>query len=135
MSGTERLRFSRALIAAIDKGTVLGIRAGSATHRTIGIWMVVVDDRVFVRSWGVKPTGWYHAWRKDPGGIMTAPGRKRAVAVRAVPVRSERLKRAVSHAYARKYSTPGSAKYVRDLAGKKCRNATLELIPTRKKLP
>lgn len=129
MSATARRRFSRPLIAAIGKGTVLGIRAGAAAHRIIGIWVVVVDGRVFVRSWGVKPTGWYHAWRKDPQGIMTAPGRKRAVAVRAVPVRSERLKRAVSQAYAAKYNTPGSAKYVRDLAAKKCREATLELVP------
>jgi hypothetical protein len=117
------------LLTALHRGKVLGIRAGSGPHRTIGIWVVVVDGRVFVRSWGVKKSGWYHAWRKDPAGVMTAPGRKRSIAVRAVPVRSARVKRAVSNAYAAKYNSPGSLKYVQDLAARKCRDATLELVP------
>jgi hypothetical protein len=122
-------RFSPRLIAAIDRGSVLGIRAGAGSHRIIGIWTVVVDGRVFVRSWGVKPDGWYHTWRRDPVGVMTAPGRKRQINVRALPVRSDRLKRAVTEAYAAKYNTPGSLTYVRDFAKKKQRDATLELVP------
>lgn len=129
MSKTGATRFPPAVIAAIDKGTVLGIRAGSAPHRIIGIWVVVVDGRVFVRSWGVKAGGWYRTWREDPAGVMSAPGRSRKIPVRAVAVRSEQVKRAVSRAYAAKYNTPGSLKYVRDLSRKKCRDATLELVP------
>jgi hypothetical protein len=124
---TKRLPGS--MLARIDRGKILGIRAGSAPHRIIGIWVVVVDGRVFVRSWGVTPDGWYRAWRQDPVGIITAPGSARKIAVRAKPVRSERLKKAVSTAYAAKYNTPGSTVYVRDLAKKKCRDATLELVP------
>jgi hypothetical protein len=122
-------RFAPALLAAIDRGTILGVRAGSEPHRIIGIWVVVVEGRVFVRSWGVKPDGWYSVWRKDHSGVMTAPGRKTPIPVRARPVRSERLKRAVSEAYAAKYNTPGSLRYVRDFVRKKCRDATLELVP------
>jgi hypothetical protein len=126
---TTRDRFPETLISAIDNGKVIGVRAGSRPHRLIGIWVVVVDGRVFVRSWGVKPDGWYRAWRKDPVGIIRAPGRTRGTPVRARVVRAERLKQAVSVAYAAKYITPGSLKYVRDLARKKCRDATLELVP------
>lgn len=129
MKKVDRPRFSPVLLTALHRGKILGIRAGSAPHRIIGIWVVVVDGRVFVRSWGVNKRGWYHTWRKDPSGVMTAPGRKRSIPVRAVPVRSARVKRAVSTAYAAKYNTPGSLKYVRDLAAKKCRDATLELVP------
>ena len=38
------------------------IRAGNRMHRFIGIWVVVVDDRVFVRSWSLKPQGWYRTF-------------------------------------------------------------------------
>ena len=122
-------RLPPSLVAAIDRSKILGVRAGTGPHRIIGIWVVTVGGRVFVRSWGVKSTGWYRAWRKDPLGVMTVQGRVREIPVRAVAVRSERTKHAVSGAYAAKYNTPGSLTFVRDFARKKCRDATLELVP------
>jgi hypothetical protein len=124
-----RKRFPAAVVTAIRDGQVLGIRAGTAPHRVIGVWAVVVNDRVFVRSWGVKPDGWYRAFVKEPVGHIVPMGRTRAIPVRAVPTRSERTRDAVSRAYAEKYDTPGSLKYVRDLSRPKCRNTTTELVP------
>ena len=46
-----RPRFTRPVLDAIAKGMVIGIRAGRAPHRFIGIWAVVANGRVFVRSW------------------------------------------------------------------------------------
>ena len=40
--------FSADILATLRKSKVLRIRAGSAGHRFIGIWFVVVNDRVFV---------------------------------------------------------------------------------------
>jgi hypothetical protein len=108
---------------------VVGIRAGSAPHRVIGIWAVVVDGRIFVRSWGVKPDGWYRTFADESVGLMVPMGRTRGISVRALPVRSERLKDAVSRAYAEKYHTTGSLKYVRDLSRPRSRNTTTELVP------
>ena len=121
--------FSPALIAAIHRAKVLGIRAGSEPHRVIGVWVVVVDRRVFVRSWGVSAGGWYRTWREDPTGVITLQGRTRAIQVRAVPVRSERTRLAVSQAYAAKYNTPGALGYVRGFRTRKRRDATLEILP------
>jgi len=106
---------------------ILAIRAGRGRHRVIGVWAVVVGDRVFVRSWGVKPGGWYAAFVRDPSGIIRIAGR--SVRVRAVRTRSERIRDAVSRAYAEKYNTPGSLKYVRDLSRPRCRATTTELVP------
>lgn len=117
------------LVAAIDDGQILRVRAGTRAHRTIGIWAVVVDGRVFVRSWGIRPDGWYRTFLEDPRGVITAPGRKRAIPVRAIGARSERIKDEVTRAFARKYSTPGSRKFVRGFARKRRRDATLELVP------
>src|SRR5512144_858931 len=80
------------LVAAIDDGQILRVRAGTRAHRSIGIWAVVVDGRVFVRSWGIRPDGWYRTFLEDPRGVITAPGRKRAIPVRAIGAQSERIK-------------------------------------------
>ena len=120
-------RFPDDILAAIRKEKILGIRAGSEPHRTIGIWAVVVEGRVFVRSWSLKPRSWHRTFLKDPyGRIFIA---EREIPVRAVHTRSERLKDMVSLAYKEKYNTPGSIQYVKDMSRRKSRETTTELVP------
>ena len=125
MSATRR--FSKSVVAAIDQSKVLGIRAGSKPHRVIGIWVVVVEGRVFVRSWSLKPRSWYRTFREEPRGIIVID--ERELRVRPVFTRSERLKKAVDHAYAEKYNTPGSLHYVKGFRQKQRRDSTTELVP------
>ena len=119
--------FSKATVAAIRDGKILGIRAGTKPHRIIGIWAVVVEGRVFVRSWSLKPRSWYRTFRKEPRGVIEVNGRD--IPVRAVFTRSEHLKDAVDLAYRAKYNTPGSLHYVRGFKNKKRRDTTTELVP------
>src|SRR5687767_12333991 len=120
--------FSRALLAEIDAARILGVRAGARTeHRFIGIWVVVVEGRVYARSWSLKPGGWYRTFLEDPLGAIQAG--KRTIRVRARPVRSERIRDAVERAYAEKYPTPGSQAYVRGFRTKRRREATIEFVP------
>ena len=120
-------RFTAKTIRALHDGKILGIRAGTSDHRIIGIWMVVVENRLFVRSWSVKPDGWFRTIQREPRGIITVDGKE--MPVRAVITRSERLKDAVSRAYLEKYCTPGALKYSKDLGRPKSRATTTELIP------
>ena len=120
-------RFPDDVVAAIHKGKILGIRAGTQPHRFIGIWAVVVEGRVFVRSWSLKPRSWYRTFLEEPRGTINVDGRE--IPVRAVRTRSERLKAAVDRAYLEKYKTPGSIQYARDLGGEKSRATTTELVP------
>lgn len=115
------------VVAAIDKSKILGIRAGTQPHRFIGIWAVVVEGRVFVRSWSLKPRSWYRTFLEEPRGTISVDGTE--IDVRAVRTRSERLKAAVDRAYLEKYKTPGSIQYARDLGGEKSRATTTELVP------
>jgi hypothetical protein len=125
---TAGRRFSRPVVAAIAKDKILGIRAGNGEHRFIGVWSVVVDGRVFIRSWGVKPTGWFRAFQEEPRGVIQAAGRE--LRVRAIPTRSEQIKAAVDDAYFAKYDTPASLKYCRGFKrSKKRRDTTTELVP------
>jgi hypothetical protein len=106
---------------------MMGIRAGMDSHRFVGIWVVVVRDRAFVRSWNDKPEGWFRVFLEEPrGAIMVG---EREVRIRSKKVRGERLLEEIDLAYAEKYNTPGSRKYVTGLAEDWRRATTLELVP------
>jgi hypothetical protein len=120
-------RLPRAVVRAADTSKIMGIRAGArADHRFTGVWPVVVEGRVFVRSWTVKPGGWYRTFLDDPLGVIQVGDRE--VRVRAVRVRGERLRDAVEGGYAQKYSTPGAQKYVKGFRTKRRREATIEFV-------
>jgi hypothetical protein len=120
-------RFPADVLAKIRDGKILGLRAGTQPHRFIGIWAVVVEGRVFVRSWSLKPRSWYRTFLEEPRGTINVDGRE--IAVRAVRTRSERLKDAIDQAYLEKYNTKGSIQYARDLGSEKSRATTTELVP------
>jgi hypothetical protein len=127
--GGERLMPARRrqdLVAALSKRKVLRIRAGRGEHRFISIWIVVVDDRVFVRSWSMKPEGWYRTFLHQPSGAIQVAGEE--IAVGAVPIKDKRLRDAIDRAYLEKYKSKGSLKYAKDLCSPKSRATTLELV-------
>ena len=124
---TAAARFPPKVVAAIRDGMILGIRAGTRPHRIIGIWAVVVEGRVFVRSWSLKPRSWWRTFQEEPRGVIDVGGRR--MAVRAIRTRSERLKDAVSRAYLEKFDTKGSLRFARDLGRPKSRATTTELAP------
>lgn len=124
-------RFSGDILAAIQKDKIFGIRAGrDSTHRVVGIWAVVVEGRVFVRSWSMKPRSWWRTFLEDPYGYLFIE--EKEFPVRAIRTRSERLKDLVSAAYRQKYDTPGSIQYVKEMSRGNSRNTTTELVPSPK---
>jgi hypothetical protein len=127
MRNKPKQRFPKEIVALIRDGKILGIRAGKAPHRFIGIWAVVVEGRVFVRSWSIKPRSWFRTFLEDPEGKINVDDRE--IRVRPVFTRSERLKDAIDRAYLKKYNTPGSIKFARDMGRKKSRDTTTELVP------
>ena len=123
-------RFSEEIIATLQKDRIIGIRAGSdSDHRVIGVWVVVVEGRVFVRSYTMKLGGWWRTIVEDPYGEIFVSKRKRGIKVRAVQTRSEKIKDAVSAAYKEKYNTRGSVGYVEEMSRKPLRDTTIELVP------
>ena len=118
--------FADDVIAAIHKSAYLKIRAGE-THRFVAIWSVVVDRRVFIRSWYMRPDGWFYSFLEEPTGAIEVAGR--VLQVRATRTRGERVKDAVNKAYASKYVSPSSIKYVKGFARGRRRDTTTELTP------
>lgn len=120
-------RFPKQVLATLRDGKVLKIRAGTGAHRFLGIWVVVAQGRAFVRSWGLRPGGWYRTLLEERAGTILLGGRQ--IPVRARRARSEALKSAVDLAYVGKYSTPASLKWARGLASARRRDTTMELMP------
>lgn len=109
---------------------MIRVRAGSGAHRFIGIWFVMVANRVLARSWSVKPDGWYRTFLKQPRGAIQVG--KSEIAVRAVHIRSARLKDSVDRAYLKKYSTGYEVRYANDLTTERSRATTVEFVPVQK---
>jgi hypothetical protein len=117
-------KFPPRTLAAIDEIKYLKIRSGD--HRYINIWVVVVDGRVFVRSWNDKKTGWYRAFLKEPRGAILVDDQE--IPIRALPVKSAKLNDAATAAYGQKYTTKANAQYVEGFATAERKANTLELV-------
>ena len=120
-------RFPAKTVDAVRDSKIIGIKAGTEPHKIIGVWVVVVENRVFIRSWSMKPRSWWRTFLEEPRGILAIGGKE--IPVRAIQTKSERLKDLVSEAYAEKYNTKSSLHYVRDFAQPKRRDTTTELAP------
>jgi hypothetical protein len=121
-------RLSRSVIAAADAAGIMGIRAGAKSDHTFrGVWPIVVDGRLFARSWTLTKGGWYRSFLDDPIGVIQVGDRE--VRIRARQVKSERLRDAVEDGYAEKYPTKASQKYVRGFRTPRRREATIEFVP------
>jgi hypothetical protein len=123
---TAARRFPGPTLEELARAKIIGVRAG-AEHRYTGVWVVVVEGRAFVRSWNDKPTGWYRAFQAQPLGSVQLAGQE--IAVRARQLRGERLRDAVTRAYAEKYKTKASETWVRGFAEPHRAATTLELLP------
>ena len=124
MSKNEK--FSDDVVEALRKAKILGVRSGSE-HRYTGVWVVTIDNRVFVRSWYDKPTGWFRAFKKEPIGTIQVG--KLEIPVRGKQVRSERIRDAVTAAFGEKYNTKGSKRWVDGFAEPARVLTTLEFVP------
>ena len=119
---------SQKVLDSLRDNKYVWIRAGEE-HRFITIWCVVVGKRVFIRSWNVKSGGWHEAFLAHTRGAIRLSKDGDEIRVRAIHTNSESLKAAVDDAFAEKYVTPASLKYVKGFRLPKRRDATFELLP------
>ena len=120
-------KFKAEIVEAARAAKIAGVRAG-AEHRYTGVWIVVVDGRLFVRSWNDKPTGWFRAFQNEPTGMLQLGTLE--IPVRGKSVRSSRIRDAVTQAYGEKYNTKASQKWVKGFGDPQRLVNTLEFVPT-----
>ena len=122
---SKESKLNKAAIETLRAAKIIGVRAGSE-HRYTGVWVVVVEGRVFARSWSDKPTGWFQAFKSEPKGAIQVG--ELEISVRGKPLRSARLRDAVTEAFAEKYNTKGSRKWVEGFAEDHRLLTTMEFV-------
>jgi hypothetical protein len=87
------------IIEALDRTGEVEIRTprrdGSTSRRPI--WVVVVDEEAYVRSWKVRRGAWYRRVLEDRRAVIAVAGRELDVALE--PAEDEELNRRVSEAF------------------------------------
>lgn len=113
--------FDSALLERL--ATVEEVEIGMQRPRVV-IWIVVVGERVYVRSVRGERGRWYRALRARREGVLRV-GRAR-LPVRAVPVRAPSTIAAVSLAFLQKYR---ESPYARSMVAPATLGTTLRLEP------
>ncbi len=122
---SKETKLDKAAVEALRIAKIIGVRAGNE-HRYTGVWVVVVEGRVFARSWNDKPTGWFRAFKSEPKGTIQVG--KLEISVKGKAVRSARLREAITEAFAAKYNTKGSRHWIEGFAEEHRLLTTMEFV-------
>jgi hypothetical protein len=112
----------------IRQHNLIGLRAGQNRSSFLEIWMVVVDHRIFARSWGLAEKSWFNAFSADPLGAIRCGDQ--VVPVRAVvPADLPQLNSRISQAYLDKYDSGANSPYAQGIIRPEHVARTMELVP------
>ena len=115
-------------LALVDSAVELEMaarRPDGDLRRATPIWVVRVDDQVYVRTWYRRDTGWFGAAVLSRRACVQVPGLTAEVAVDPVGDADPELRAAVDAACAGKYGDRGAASLVTAEAA----STTLRLTP------
>src|SRR5215468_6907507 len=94
--------FSTAFLKCVSETQITSVRAGKDRTKFTGIWMVVVKDRIFARSYYGADRSWYTALLQNCEGDIKCA--KETIAVKGVkPTDIHTITEAINKAYKKKY--------------------------------
>ncbi|RXM52870.1 MULTISPECIES: DUF2255 family protein [unclassified Chryseobacterium] len=111
----------------ITTNNLIGIKAGSERTEFLEIWMVVIQDRIFARSWGLAEKSWYNTFLKgSTGQIKCGNTVYRIKAV--IPEDIDQLTDEINKAYLAKYNFGRNSKYATGIIEDRHIEKTMEFI-------
>jgi hypothetical protein len=122
-------KFPKAFLKCINETQITSVRAGKDREKFTGIWMVVVRDRIFGRSYYGAARSWYTALLNvDSGDIKCA---KEILPVKGLkPSDLNTITNAINKAYEKKYLVKSYNKiWVDGLCEPERVARTMEFIP------
>lgn len=111
----------------IETHNLIGIKAGLNRETFLDIWMIVVNDRIFARSWGLAEKSWYNSFLQDSKGQIKC-GENIFTIKAIVPIDKNNLTSAINNAYLTKYNTDHNIEYAKGIIKAKHIEKTLEFI-------
>ncbi|WP_312323832.1 DUF2255 family protein, partial [Soonwooa sp.] len=106
---------------------LIGIKAGKERETFLEIWMVTVDSRIFVRSWGFAERSWYNAFLNNPNGEIKC-GNQIFKIKAEIPKDLDALNERISQAYLNKYNSGENSFYAKGITEQSHIAKTLEFI-------
>ena len=114
-------------IEFIKNNNLIGIKAGNERTTFLDIWMVVVNDRIFARSWGFAEKSWYNHFLQNPVGQIKC-GEKIFYIKACIPADKEAITDRINTAYLTKYNAEHNIKYAQGIVTKNHIEKTMEFI-------
>jgi len=115
----------KAALYYINTHNLTGIKAGKERETFLEIWMVVVNERIFARSWGLAEKSWYNTFLKEPEGQIRC-GDEIFNIKAAVPDDITDLTSKINEAYLTKYNTDSNIEYSRGIIREQHISRTME---------
>ncbi|ANF52581.1 hypothetical protein A0O34_19590 [Chryseobacterium glaciei] len=106
---------------------LIGIKAGANRSTFLEIWMVVVNDRVFARSWGLAEKSWYNSFLQDSKGQIQC-GEFIFNIKAIVPINNDQITEAINNEYLTKYNSGHNIEYAEGIIQTKHIEKTMEFI-------
>lgn len=122
-------KFSKAFLKCINETQISSVRVGDGRDKFTGIWMVVVNDRIFGRSYYGAERSWYTALLNGHNGEIKCV--KGLIPVKGVkPADSSTISKSINKAYEKKYLVKAyNKKWVDGLCEPERVARTMEFIP------
>lgn len=120
--------FSQEILDHINTHYHIGIRAGEERTSFLDIWMVVVNNRVFARSWGLVEKSWFNTFLQSPEGSIQCGDQAIPVHGR-IPADLPQIEELINTAYLAKYDSGRGSFYAQGIIKPAHMERTIELMP------
>ncbi|MFS4472966.1 DUF2255 family protein [Chryseobacterium sp. T20] len=111
----------------IQNHTIIGIKAGHQRPEFLEIWMVVVQNRIFARSWGLAERSWYNTFLENSAGEIQC-GKTIYPIEALIPDDINTLTEEINQAYLTKYNSDHNIPYSQGIIQEKHVAKTMEFI-------
>jgi hypothetical protein len=115
-------------IGSADELQIAAKHTDGTLWRWLPIWVVCVSEKVYVRTWYRRNTGWFAHVLDSRRASIRVPGLQADVAVEDVAAGSGRLRADIDAAYRTKYGRYGTST-VRPMVAAAAAATTLRLSP------
>jgi hypothetical protein len=114
-------------IEYINNNNLIGLKAGKERSSFLEIWMVVVNNRIFARSWGFAEKSWYHTFMSGPLGQIKCGDNIFEIKA-SIPKDLDIFTPLINLAYLEKYNFGANAEYAIGIIEQKHIDKTMEFV-------
>ena len=122
-------KFSKPFLRSVNETQITSVRVGKGREKFTGIWMVVVKDRIFGRSYYGAERSWYTALLNGDNGDLKCG--KEIIPIKGLkPADINTINKAINKAYEKKYLIKAfNKKWTDGLAEPERVARTMEFVP------